>query len=545
MLAKLQLALLTVLLGSIVSGCASPRATQALIEITLIADGEHIDLQLPAGSTVQQALDTAGLSQNALDRTEPPIYTVLRQGASVHLIRVLEEFEIEEVLIPFESQTLRNESLPVEQELLIQKGQNGLKEVTYRRVYENGVEITEKPIAVKEVVVNDPIPEIRMVGVQTPLAPIAIPGKLIYLRDGSVWVIENTTGNRQAILTTGDLDSRVFSLSSDGSWLLFTRHEEGEQQINSLWVARIGEEADESPEGEAEIGELIALDVYNVVHFADWAPGSNTKIIFSTVEPRSTAPGWQANNDLHSLTFSTSGWTTKWATLIEANSGGVYGWWGTVFAWGPDRQRLAFARPDSVGTINYEDGSMTTFLEITPLLTRGDWAWVPGVTWGPNGSILYTVNHASPPGAVSPEESQLFDLTAIPLEAGPSLPLVSQAGMFAYPLASPVQVQASGDIDYRIAYLQAIFPTQSETSRYSLVVMDRDGSNRQNLFPGEESPGLEPQQHWGAWSPAVMPESGNFAIALLYQGNLWLVDTVNGERLQITGDGLTTRIIWR
>jgi hypothetical protein len=117
--------------------------------------------------------------------------------------------------------------------------------------------------------------------------------------------------------------------------------------------------------------------------------------------------------------------------------------------------------------------------------------------------------------------------------------------MFAYPLASPLQTQASGDIDYRIAYLQAIFPTQSETSRYRLTVMDRDGSNRQELFPAEESPGLEPQQHWGTWSPTTMPESGNFAIALLYQGNLWLVDAFSGEAWQITGDGLTTRIIWR
>ena len=545
LLPKLRLALLTVLLWAMIAGCASPQATQALIEIKLVADGEHIDLQMPAGSTVQQALDAAGLSQNALDRTEPPIYTVLRQGASVHLIRVVEEFEIEELTIPFERQTLRNESLPVEQEMLIQKGQNGLKEVTYRRVYEDGVEITEKPIPVKEVIVNDPIPEIRMVGVQTPLAPIAIPGKLIYLRDGNVWAIEKTTGNRQAVLTVGDLDGRIFSLSSDGSWLLFTRHEEDEELINSLWVARIGEEADDAPEGSAEIGELIPLDVYNIVHFTDWVPGSNTKIIFSTVEPRSAAPGWQANNDLHTLTFSTSGWTTDWATLIEAGAGGVYGWWGTFFAWGPDRERLAFARPDSVGIVNYEDGSMTPFLEITPLLTRGDWAWVPGVTWGPNGSILYTMNHASPPGAVSPEESQLFDLTAIPLEAGPSLPLVSQTGMFSYPLASPLQTQDSGDIDYRIAYLQAIFPTQSETSRYRLVVMDRVGSDRKELFPAEDGPGLEPKQNWGAWSPTLMPESSNFAIALLYQGNLWLVDTVSGEALQITGDGLTTRIIWR
>lgn len=542
---KTVLILLVAVLGTMCASCASPQATQALITVSLAADGEQIDLQIPAGSTAQQALDAAGLSLNALDRAEPPLYTVLRQGANVRLIRVREEFEVEEELIPFEQQTLRNESLPVEQEILVQTGQNGLKEITYRRVFEDGAEVTDKPIVVKSVIIEEPLPEIRMIGVQTPLTPVTISGQLIYLRDGNVWVIEGTTSNRRAVLTTGDLDGRIFTLSSDGSWLLCTRRAEDENQINSLWAAKIGEEADASPEGTAEIGEFIDLGVENVVHFADWVPGSNAKIIFSTVEPRAAAPGWQANNDLHVLTFSTSGWTTKWTTIIEPNSGGVYGWWGTNYAWGPQKDRLAFTRPDSVGTVNYTDGSMTTLLEIVPLLTRGDWSWVPGLTWGPDGNTLYTVNHAYPPGALSPEESQLFDLTAIPLESGPSLPLVSQTGMFSYPLASPLQTQASGDIDYQIAFLQAIFPNQSDTSRYRLTVMDRDGSNRRELFPSEESTGLEPQQHWGVWSPAPMPESGNFAIAVLYQGNIWLVDMTPGDTIQVTGDGLTTRMIWR
>jgi len=42
-----------------------------------------------------------------------------------------------------------------------------------------------------------------------------------------------------------------------------------------------------------------------------------------------------------------------------------------------------------------------------------------------------------------------------------------------------------------------------------------------------------------------METNGNYTIAVLYQGNLWLVDTINGEAIQVTGDGLTTRLIWR
>jgi hypothetical protein len=43
-----------------------------------------------------------------------------------------------------------------------------------------------------------------------------------------------------------------------------------------------------------------------------------------------------------------------------------------------------------------------------------------------------------------------------------------------------------------------------------------------------------------------MPDSQVHALAVLYQGNLWLVDA-GGEFLQrqITGDGLVSRIDWK
>jgi hypothetical protein len=533
--------LLILLFLLILSGCTSPQATQEQISIKVLSDGQTIPVQLPAGSTAQQALDSAGLSLNALDRTIPTAYTVLSQGATVRIVRVNEAFEIDQVVIPFEQQTLRNESLPLDKEILVQAGENGLQEITYRRVYEDGVEISSQPIAVKSVILKAPVPEIRMLGVQAPFSPLAIPGRLIYLRDGNAWMMERTTGNRQALITTGDLDGRVFSLSSDGAWLLFTRRSEAKDQINELWAARITLEGGSSP---TEAQELVDLDVNNVIHFADWVPGSTEKIIFSTVEPREAAPGWQANNDLQVLTFSDTGWTTKWTTIVEANSGGIYGWWGTQYGWLPDDINLIFNRPDSIGIVNYKTGEIKNLVEVLPLQTRRDWAWVPGVTWGPDGQVLFYNNHTAPAGSTSPEESQLFDLTAVPLQGGPAIQLVSQTGMFAYPLASPTLTNAAGAAGYEVAFLQAIFPEQSENSRYRLAVMDRDGSNRRVLFPAEGTPGLEPQLHWGAWSPAPLPESEQYAIAVLYQGNLWMVNTISGEAAQITGDGLTTRVIW-
>jgi hypothetical protein len=527
--------LVSLLLAIWLAGCSPPQATQTLINVTIVADDQTLQESIQPGSTVQQALNAANLELGSLDRTDPALFTLLTEGAEVRLIRVTEKFEVVQTVVPFEHQTLRNESLPQgkENEVYLQNGKNGVQEITYRKVYEDGVEVSSSPI--KSAMLEEPVPEIVMIGIQAPLVPVAVPGRLIYLRDGNAWMIEESTGNRRAVVTTGDLDGRVLTVSDDKDWLLFTRRSDSEDEINALWVMDIRDET----------GKMIDLKVSNVVHFADWVPNSNSKVIFSTVEPRSTAPGWQANNDLNVFSVSPSGWTSKKTVILEPNSGGVYGWWGSSFTWSPDRQTLAIARPDGISLVDFYSGEVQPVADVIPLQTRGDWAWVPAVAWSPDGRTIYTIDHVSPPGSLSAEESPIFNLSALPMGPGGTIQVVSQAGMFAYPIVSPITPRANGELAYEVAYLQAIFPTQSDTSRYRLTVMDRDGSNRRVLFPTEGSSGLGPQQGWGAWSPEPLPDSGHFSIALIYQGNLWLVDTVTGQGQQVTGDGLTTRVIWK
>lgn len=503
------------------------------MEVSVSADEQVVDLKVPAGSTVQQVLDIALLTLGSLDRVDPPSYTLLTDGAAVRVIRVREEFVVEQEIIPFEQQILQTETLPDQERLLAQSGENGLMEITYRYVYEDEVEISLTPVKWAEV--KAPVHEVIMVGIQTPFTPVSLPGRLVFLLGRNAWMMEKTTGNRRPIITTGDLDGLIFSLSPDGSWLLFTRQSKDEDQINTLWAAQIDTDSDQA--------ELFDLEVANVVHFADWVPGSSdNEVAFSTVEPRSAAPGWQANNDLNTLTFTNSGFVSSWTTILEANYGGVYGWWGMSFEWEPGGDRLAYTRSDEVGLLDLEEAVLSPRLEIVSLQTGGDWAWVPGLSWGPDGKTLYTVDHVSPPGSETPEESQLFDITAVPLEGGAPVRMVPQAGMFAYPVASPLQSKAPSENAYQVAYLQAVFPIQSESSRYHLVVMDRDGSNRQKLFPSEGELGLEPQRV--VWSPGPMTDEGYYAIAVIYQGNLWLLDLADG-RQQITGDGLTNRVSWR
>jgi hypothetical protein len=528
-------ALILVMVTSLV-GCAPPQVTQDLITVNVAADGTETSLELPVGSTVQDALSLAGLSLGALDRIDPPLFSVLPDSTRVTLIRVDEVFKIEQVVIPFEQQVLRNESMPEGQTRLVQMGVNGIQEITYRRVFEDGKETSSNPV--KSVVVQEAVPEILMVGSQAPFTSFPIPGRLVYLLAGNAWVMEGSTANRRPVVPTGDLDGRIFSLSADGTWLLFTRRSKEADDINSLWAAQIGDDV------EAD-NLLVDLKVSNVIHYAEWRPGTAYTIAYSTVEPRASAPGWQANNDVNLIRLTESGQVRPLEVELETNMGGNYGWWGMTFAWAPDGSGMAYARPDSIGLVVLGGNSVISLMDVITLQTRGDWAWVPALTWGPDGMIIYTVDHIAAQGSGSPEESPFFDLTAIPLVGGAPVRLASQSGMFSYPLTSPLQTRLTGENAYQVAFLQSIFPTQSETSRYRLVVIDRDGSNRRVLFPPEGSPGINPMSGWGVWSPDVMEGSESYSLAVIYQDNLWMVDAESGEARQITGDDLVSRVDWK
>lgn len=522
--------LLSILLVMFLAACGSvsPAAADRL-RVTIQTDGKQQEIDVEGGSSVQAALESAGITVNSLDRIDPPGFTVLTQPTAIRVIRVREEFDVEERTIAFAHQTVRNESLPEGQTLLIQSGVNGLQQITSRTVFEDDKEVSSGVFKIE--IITEARPEIMMVGVQAPFLSTPLPGRLVYLTAGNAWVMEETTGKRRPLVTSGDLDGRVFKLAPDASWLLYTRKSDGTDPsvINTLWAVSVN----------AEEPRPVSLKASNVIHYADWVPGTLLTVSYSSVEARSAAPGWQANNDLQTVSFSASGAILRTEELLEANSGGIYGWWGTTFAWSPDGSRLAYARPDSVGIVDLPSSEFHPLLEILPLQTRADWAWVPGLSWSPDGSTLYTVNHAIMAGMNTPEESPLFDLTAIPLQSGAPVPLVTMSGMFAYP-AAPALVNTAG---FRVAYLQAIFPEQSETSNYRVMFMDRDGSNRAPVFPSEGAPGVAPQQV--IWSPRSEEESNEIWLGIVYQGNLWFVQPETGVTRQISGDGSINRIDWK
>ncbi|MCW5874614.1 MAG: G5 domain-containing protein [Anaerolineales bacterium] len=513
---------LFLLFALVLLAACSPAAAPPQIEVAVLADGQHSTVRVAAGSRVSTALQAAGVALGSLDRSEPHSLAQLAEGDEVRVIRVEEAYEVAEQAIPFISRTLQNEAMGVGEQRMIQNGANGLEEVTYRLLYEDGELVSRT--AVRSQVVTPPVEEIVMIGAQSPFSALTILGRLTFLAGGNAWLLESNTGSRQAVVTTGDLDGRIFEISPDGEWLLYTRASEDAEQINALWVASLDDY------------RQIDLGVGNVVHYAGWvlppsAIGGSTQIAFSTVEPSPNPPGWAANNDLQFINFTPSGDVTAARQGLPTRStDSLYSWWGSAFAWSADGETLAFTRPDGVGVADVDTDRLQTLLSLTPYQTNSDWAWMPSLAWGADG-WLYTVDHAPQSGLEVQERSPLFDLVALSPQ-GELRRLLQNVGMFANPVPEPGGGQ--------VAFLRSFTPTQSEISSYELMVLAPDSGVTMTLFPPQGAAGLQPQRV--AWAPAA--DAGPM-LAFVYQGNLWVANVLTGEARQLTGDGLVGAVSWK
>ncbi len=527
-------------------GGPAPTAPGA-VTITIQADGANKSYTFAPGLTVREAVAKAGVTLGELDRLTPPPYTLISNSLSVVITRVSETFDVVQAALPYTSETVHNEALPAGDHRLLQVGQPGTEEITYRTVLENGVQVSRSEV--RRVTITAPTPEIIMVGTQGSFTIVPISGTLAYIDGRNAWIMRGNSGQRLPLTASGDLDGHVFDLSADGQWVLYTREvTNSDKGFNTLWavstapVTRTRTNTQTNPIS-------VRLPISNVL-YAEWSPVEPRQLAYSTAERIARAPGWQANNDLWLLGFSPRAGTRQYVftttLLLDASSGGLYGWWGTGFAFAPNGQSIAYARTDSIGLINFSLNprkpatATVTSAELLPISaynTHSDWAWFPAMRWSPDGHGLYTITHSSPIGLEAAEDSPAFDVTALLVPAGRPLSLIPRAGMFANPMPSPVRVSPSGEQAFQVAFLQAANPNDSPHTTYRLAVMDRDGSNVHFVFPPEDQPGLSANSQ-AAWSP-----DGRLLV-VAYGGNLWLVDPKTSQTQQVTGDGLTTTARW-
>jgi Tol biopolymer transport system component len=469
--------------------------------------------------TVRDALEVAGVSLNALDRVSPDLYVETEPGMVIVVTRVEEQFETTRVLVPFERKTVTNEALPTGETRLIQLGVNGEDEITQRITLEDGIEVER--IQVSRVPVIEPVDEIIAVGAQDELEPAPIEGSVAYLSAGNAWVMRDTSTARRPLTTEGDLDSRVFELSPDGRWLLYSRRLEGdiETPINQLWLVNT-----------TIVGEKPISTPIQGVLYAEWSPDGD-QIAYSTAERTPSAPGWRANNDLWLVravdVFTYTQESITATQVISPSTAGVYSWWGTTFEWSPDGRQVAYARPDQIGVVDIISQTDVVLADFAAYQTYSEWVWVPSLTWSPDSRYLAAAVHAPPINNESNQESPAFDLWFLAADGSVKARIADQVGMWTSPSWGTEGV----------VYGQAVNPLRSVDSRYALYLRDRDGSNPRQLFPVAEEPGVEPPPQV-AWSP-----NGKKFI-FVYNGNLYLADTEGAPPKQLTSNNQSGQPRW-
>ena len=495
--------------------CGTPRP----MHVVLLVDGKEQALVVTAEQiTVGDLLSRVGVSIGPLDRVDPDLYVAVAPDMQVRVTRIKEEFETEQQALPFAHQTMRSERVALGERRLLQPGSNGEIEITYRVMVEDGAEVSREEVR-REVLV-EPVDEIIVVGVQGDLTSVPISGTIVYLSGSNAWLMRESSDFRRNITGSGDLDGRVFDLSGDGGHLLFTRVAAGDNSapLNTLWMAQ-----------PSLVGEEPRSLGINGVIWAAWAPDGR-QFAYSTAERVAGIPGWKANDDLWLATLGDDPDEQITTEMLLTTTAEIpYAWWGRVYAWSPDGDYLAYAQANEVGIIALADRVLVPLASFPAFETRSHWAWVPNVSWSPDGYLLAFVSHRGDVEGLSPEDSPVFDLVVISVDGRLQVPLAEEVGMWSSPRWSPAE---SG----MLAYGQAQSPRNSQDSRYELFVIDRDGSNSRRLFPPTGLMGVIAPD--AAWSP-----TGD-AILIEYERNLYRLDVQTNRLDQLTSDGQSSTPRW-
>jgi len=496
--------------------CAAPKPNP--VRITLVADGNHTPLTADApGATVRDVLRQADITLNDLDRVRPPESVAISDGMTITVTRIIQRTETQTQTIPFTQQTVRDATVPAGQSKVIQVGRNGMLALTFRLTFEDGVQ-TER-VETRREIVEQPETEMVLVGIENVLDAVPFSGTIAYIANSNAYVIRQATSNRRALTTSGDLDGRVFSLSADGKWLLFTRAltetTEG-GPLNSLWVVDT-------------VQALAAPKLLKPpgVIFAGWSPDGNS-IAYSTATASNAPPGWRAANDLWiaGLRAGTLGTPDR---ILEPSTGGMFGWWGANYAWSPDAKSIAIGSTDGIAVVDLRTRKPITLASFPAYNTFSNWAWTPTVAWTPDSKFVLAVMHGPSPAGEPAESSPVFDVWSLAADGSLKARLAGESGMWAAP-----QVGTMAD---SIVFGRAQAPYASADSRYDLFKMDRDGSNRTRLFPAEGKLGLQGRPDF-----AFSPEGSH--IVTVYQHDLYFVNISTGASQQLTTEGNASSPRW-
>ncbi len=111
-------------------------------EFTALVDGKQVRF-LSAAETVGQALADAGLALVGLDYSVPPEASPLPADGKLRVVRVTESVTLTQRAIPYDTRNELSADIELDQQALVQGGENGLAVARLRTRSEDGVQVSQ------------------------------------------------------------------------------------------------------------------------------------------------------------------------------------------------------------------------------------------------------------------------------------------------------------------------------------------------------------------------------------------------------------------
>ena len=523
---------LCVMIASTFFGCRSAQEEKS-IDVTVILDGRETTYSFSQILTVDQVLAGARIELHPRDRISHPIVSPIVDGMRITIRRVAEREVCEQDEIAFQRLLKPKEGVPAGEREAGAPGAPGIREVCYRIVLEDDAEVDRVQLG-KATVLRKPVDEIVYVGTSNVVQPIVIGGRLSYINHGDAWTIAENAANKRRLTLDHNLDTLVFHQRQDGRALIFTSETDASDDFfNELWIADTG--------AEPRPMRMTPTDVL----FAAWRPRTGNEVAYATGEQSAGPVRWNALNNLWLMSVDLeSGRTLSIDEILPESNGGLYGWWGMNFAWSPFGDKLAWVQADGIGLVDLAGKRRTMLIQYAVFYSARDWVWLSQLSWSIDGQLLTGTVHGAPLGNEPAETSPIFNVVVASVDGRFTAPLRSSAGMWAAPAFSPDFSPPGADYSAGyLAWLQAREPQNSMSGEYDLLVADRDGSNQRRLFPPPDEPGIRRHDFGSRAREFVWSPDAQF-IALVYDGNLWLIHVESAEPYQITFDGQTSNPVW-
>lgn len=156
-------------------------------QLTVHDNGEEHTIYVSSG-TVADALETVGIVLGEFDELSVDHNAQISSGMDIYITRVTVEEQYQYEPIPYETVMQASSSLLEGNEVILQKGTDGVRQYTYDLIYKNGV-MTDRVLAGTSVY-EKPVNEIVAYGTSTSIPPsssfsVSTTSKLLTLEDGT------------------------------------------------------------------------------------------------------------------------------------------------------------------------------------------------------------------------------------------------------------------------------------------------------------------------------------------------------------------------